>query len=84
MARAKRRLNPAVEALVQERLKPNECIQGWIEFRPGENTVRLIDKDLHRVVQQRRFSRGAGCGRSLLFVLKDGQWCFMGVGGWIS
>jgi hypothetical protein len=84
MAKAKRQLNPAVEALVQERLKEYECIKGWAEFRPGEITVRLIDKDLLRLVQRRRSSRGAGYGRSLLFVLKDGQWCFMGVGGWIS
>jgi hypothetical protein len=84
MAKAKRQLNPAGEARVQERLKENECMKGWVEFHPGEITVRLIDKDLMSLVEQRRSSRGAGYGRSLLFVLKDGQWRFMGVGGWIS
>ena len=84
MARAKRRLNSAVEALVRERLKENECIAGWSEFRPGEIMVRLIDNCLQSMVQDRPFRRGAGCGLLLSFVLKDGQWCFKGFGGWIS
>ena len=49
MAKAKRQLNPALEALVRERLEGGEIILGWNEFNPGEITVRLIREELHRV-----------------------------------
>jgi hypothetical protein len=86
MARKRWQLDPAIEALVRDRLEPNECILGWSEFHPGEVTVKLIDQELHRVCQERvrRFGRGAGCGRTLSFRQRDGQWVFVGVGGWIS
>ena len=86
MARRRRKLEPAIESLVHDRLKPNECIQGLSQFHPGEVTVRLIDRELHRVCQEseRRFRRGAGCSRTLSFRLQDGQWVFEGQGGWIS
>ena len=86
MAKAKRQLDPALEALVRERLEGDEMVLDWSEFRPNEVSVRLISEELHRVCAPiaRKFGRGAGCGRSLEFKLQDGQWVFQGVGGWIS
>lgn len=86
MARSRRQLDPALDPLVRERLAPGEIVLGWIEFRPGEITVRLIAEELHRACQQsgRRSGRGAGCGRSLTFRRQEQQWAFVGVGGWIS
>ena len=86
MAKAKRQLDPALDALVRERLEGDEMILGWSEFRPGEVTVRLIREELHRVCAPiaKKFGRGAGCGRSLTFMRQDGQWVFQGIGGWIS
>src|SRR5262245_35143480 len=86
VAKAKRQLAPALDALVRERLEADELVLGWSEFRPGEVTVRLIREELHRVCAPiaKKFGRGAGCGRVLSFKLEDGQWVFQGVGGWIS
>jgi len=42
MAKAKRQLDPALEALVRERLEGNEMILDWSGFRPDEVTIRLI------------------------------------------
>ncbi len=86
MAKRKRQLEPALDALVRERLESGELILKWSEFRPGEVSVRLIPEELHRACAPgaARFGRGAGCGRTLEFKLQDGQWVFQGVGGWIS
>jgi hypothetical protein len=86
LAKAKRQLDSALEALVRERLDGDEMILGWIESRPGEVTVRLISEELHRVCapMAKKFGRGVGSGRSLTFRRQDGQWAFQGVGGWIS
>lgn len=86
MAKAKRQLEPALQALVEERLEGDEMILGWSEHRPGEVNVRLIRRELHRVCAPiaKKFGKGAGCGRTLGFKLRDGQWVFQGVGGWIS
>lgn len=86
MAKAKRQLDPALDALVRERLEADELVLDWSEARPGEVMVRLIRAELHRVCAPiaKKFGRGAGCGRSLSFKLQDGQWVFVGVGGWIS
>ena len=86
MAKAKRKLDPALEALVRERLEGDEMVLAWIELHPGEVTIRLIREELHRVCAPlaKKFGRGAGCGRSLTFKLQDGQWVFQGIGGWIA
>jgi hypothetical protein len=86
MARAQRQLDPAIDALIRERLEPGEIVQGWTESGSGEIMVRLIDKELHSVCQPiaKRFGRGAGCGRTLSFRLQNGCWVFAGAGGWIS
>jgi hypothetical protein len=86
VAKAQRQLNPAIEALVRERLEGDEIILGWNEFKPGWITVRLIPEKLHRVCAPiaEKFGRGAGCGRSLIFKRHYGRWEFHGVGGWIS
>jgi hypothetical protein len=82
----RRKLDPALVALIRERLEGDELVLGWSALRPGEVTVRLIVKGLHRVSAPiaKKFGRGAGCGRTLSFKLQDGQWEFQGVGGWIS
>jgi hypothetical protein len=86
VARKRRQLDPALDALVRERLEADELILGWSEFRRGEVMVRLIREELHRVCAPvaKKFGRGAGCGRSLQFKLLDGAWVFQGVGGWTS
>jgi hypothetical protein len=86
MARAKRQLDPAIDALVRERLEPGEVIHGWTETHLGEITVRLISKKLQRVCRPavKKFGRGAGCGRTLSFRFQVGRWEFVGAGGWIS
>jgi hypothetical protein len=86
VAKRKRKLDPALEPLVRERLSGDELVLGWSELRPGEITVRVIGAELHRVCapSAKKFGRGAGCGRVLSFKLQDGQWVFQGVGGWIS
>lgn len=86
MARARRQLDPAIDALIRERLEPGEIVLEWNELRCGEVMVRLIAEELHRMCQPiaQRFGRGAGCGRTLSFRLQDGRWEFVGAGGWIS
>ncbi len=86
MARAHRQFDPAIEAMVNERLHPNECVQGWSQLQADEILVRLIDQELHRVCQPiaKKFGRGAGTGRSLQFRRENGTWVFIGEGGWIS
>jgi hypothetical protein len=86
MAKAKRQLDAALDALVKERAEGDEIILDWSEFRPGEVTIRLIREKLHRVCAPsvKKFGRGQGCGRSLSFKLENGRWVFQGVGGWIS
>jgi hypothetical protein len=86
VAKRRRQLAPALEALVRERLEADEMVLGWSEFHPGEITVRLIREELHRVRAPvaRKFGPGAGCGRTLEFKLQGGQWVFQGIGGWIS
>jgi hypothetical protein len=82
----RRQLNPAIEALVNERLKPNECVLDWAEHRRGEVMVRVIDRELHCSLQDSRIPRirYGGYGRVLSFRRQEGQWVFVGVGGWIS
>jgi hypothetical protein len=86
VARAKRQLDPALNALIRERLESDELVLGWSEIRPDEIAVRLIREEMHRVCAPiaKKFGRGAGCGRVLSFKLQDGEWVFQGVGGWIS
>jgi hypothetical protein len=83
MARKRRQLDPAIEALVVERLEPTERVLSWLEYRSGEVMVRLIDRELHQNLQNRRIKRG-GCGRVLLFRRQEGEWLFAGVSDWIS
>lgn len=86
MAKRKREMDPALDALVRERLEGDELVLDWSEFRPGEVTVRLIGAKMHRVCSPiaKKYGLGAGRGRALSFKLQDGQWVFQGVGGWIS
>jgi hypothetical protein len=83
MARKRRQLDPAIEAIVVERLEPTERVLGWLEYRPGEVMVRLIDRGLHQRLQSRRIKRG-GRGRGLLFRRQEDAWFFAGVSDWIS
>jgi len=83
MARKRRQLDPAVEALALERLEPTERVLDWLEYGPGEVMVRLIDRELHQRLQDRRIKRG-GSGRGLLFRRQEGEWFFAGESGWIS
>jgi len=52
----------------------------------GDGTWGPIRDELHRVCARiaKKFGRGAGCGRVLLFKPQNGQLVFQGVGGWIS
>jgi len=79
----RRQLDPAIEALVNERLQPNECVLDWAEYRRDEVSVRLIDQELRRFLQDARLRRG-GYGRGLSFRRLEGKWVFVGVAGWIS
>ena len=67
-------LDSEVRSIVDEHLRPNECVQGWSRDE-DKLIVRLIDKDLHRTCQKnaKRFGRGAGKGRSLQFKIADGK-----------
>ena len=82
MRRKARKLSPAIEAQVRDRLQPNECVRSWTELRSGEVTVFLINKDLQRICK--KSGRGAGMGRLLSFQRRDGEWQFLATGGWIS
>ena len=86
MAKRRRQLDAALEALILARLEGDEMVLGWTELRPGEVMVRLISEELNRVCAPiaKKFGRGAGSGRALTFKQQDGQWSFQGVGGWIS
>ncbi len=86
MARKPRQLDPAIEALVIERLRPDECIHSWLPLRKDGVLVRLIDRELHEFIQSwpRKPSRVGGFGRNLVFRLQEGRWVFMSEGGWIS
>jgi len=79
----RRQLDPEIEALVNKRLEPNECVLDWDEYRRGEVLVRLIDQELRRSLKEARMRRG-GYGRGLSFRRLEGKWIFVGVGGWIS
>jgi hypothetical protein len=80
---AKRKpLGPTIEALAHMQLEPNECIFDWTENRDGVVRVRLIDRELQRMLQRNRLRRG-GHGRGLEFRWQDGQWV-VSVAGWIS
>jgi hypothetical protein len=79
-------LDPALDALVRERLEEGEIVLGCSELGPEEVMLRLIRKELHHICAPiaKKFGRGAGCGRTLHFKRQDGEWVFQGVGGWIS
>src|SRR5262245_3634261 len=79
----RRQLDPAIEALVNLRLQPNECVLDWVAHRRGEVMVRLIDQELRRRLQDARIRCG-GYGRGLSFRRLEGKWVFVGVAGWIS
>ena len=83
MARKRRQLDPALEAIVLQRLEPTERVLGWLEYRPDEVMVRLIDREFYQFLQDRRLKRG-GYGRRLLFRRHEGEWIFTGVSNWIS
>jgi hypothetical protein len=86
MVTKNRPMDPVLEALVSERLEPNECVLDWSEVRPGEVNVRLIDRDMHRRHQESRIPRvrNGGYGRGLSFQRREGQWVLMGVAGWMT
>jgi hypothetical protein len=86
VAKTHQQLDPALDALVRERLEGDEIVLGWSEFHPGEITVQLIREELHRVCAPiaKKFGIGGGCGRMLSFKLQDAQWGFLGEGSWIS
>jgi len=71
------KIDPAIEALVNERLEPNECVLDWLENRRGEVLVRLIDQQLHRSLEAVRMRRGRYC-RSLSFRRLEGKWILVG------
>jgi len=71
------KIDPAIEALVNERLEPNECVLDWVENRRGEVLVRLIDQQLHRSLEAVRMRRGRYC-RSLSFRRLEGKWILVG------
>jgi hypothetical protein len=80
---AKRRpLDPTIDALAHQRLEPHESILDWSKDRDGVVRVRLIDRELHRRMQENLIRRG-GHGRGLEFRWQDGQWV-VSAGGWIS
>ncbi len=87
MAKPKRKMDPTLEALVRERLEPNELVLSYSQMRDGEVSVRLIDKELHRMcasIAKKFGGKGAGSGRTLQFKRENDSWSFSGVGGWIS
>jgi hypothetical protein len=82
MPKKRQSLDPTIEALANEHMEPNECILDWSEDRDGGVRVRLIDREMHRDMQEHRIRRG-GRGRGLEFRWQDGQWVVT-VCGWIS
>ena len=82
----RRQLDPAIEALVRERLEPNECVLDWNEHRRGEVMVRLIDRELRLSLQKSPVPRirHGGYGRGLSFRQLESKWVFVGVASWIS
>jgi hypothetical protein len=82
----RRQLDPAIEALVYERLEPNECVLDWAEHRRGEVMVRVIDRELRLSLQDSPIARirHSGYGRGFSFRRLEGKWVFVGVAAWIS
>lgn len=78
-------LDPTVRAKVVEQLLPNECIHSWRRLQNGDVQVRLIDRDLQRTILpfvEKAEDRTLGSGRSLVFVLDNGNWSLIGSGSW--
>jgi hypothetical protein len=87
MAKVKPEINPALEALVKEQLKPKELVLRYGQIKDGQVSVYLIDEELHRVcapIAKKFGGKGSGSGRTLQFKLEDGTWLFEGSGGWMS
>jgi hypothetical protein len=82
----KRALDPAIKALVEERLHPNECVLDWSARGRNEVMVRLIDSELHQSLQGSRIRRirNGGYGRGLVFQRREGQWVFTDFADWMS
>jgi hypothetical protein len=86
MEKVRRQIDPALSALIRERLQRDEMVLAWSEHSSGEVTVRLMNQELRRVYQSmsNRLNKGAGYGRVLSFRRQAGQWMFHSVGNWIS
>ena len=69
MEKVRRQIDPALLALIRERLQRDEIVLGWNEHASGEVTVRLMSQELRRVYQSmsNRLNKGAGYGRVLSF-----------------
>ena len=80
--------DPVLDALIHERLRGDEIVYHWNEFRRGEVSVLLISAGFNRLCERIAAKSGSGreggCGRSLSFRYQDNQWVLMGEGEWIS
>lgn len=81
MAR-KRKLDPAIEALVHEQLEPNG-IEGWDENSLGDVSVMTVDEEMRRSLKEKRLGRGWS-GRVLMFRRQEGKWVFLGAFNYVS
>jgi hypothetical protein len=82
MAR-KRKLDPAIVALVHQQLEPNECIEGWHENSLDDVNVMTVDEEMRRSLKEERLGRGWS-GRVLTFRRQEGKWIFLGASNYVS
>lgn len=77
-------LDPAIQAMIDERIKPNECVHGWARVPTDDLVVFLSDRDLEGATQAVTQTVGhpLGRGRTLVFAFHDGEWSLVGYGFW--
>jgi len=76
---------PELIELAMQYLEGEEIILSW-EHKGKHSNARLIKRSLAEKCREstRHFRIGAGCGRTLEFYRRDGEWELVGKGGWIS
>jgi hypothetical protein len=86
IGRVSQKVDPEIARLVQERLRGDEMVEHWHQSADGTITENLISAaDRQKCAQMaREFGFDAGSGRSLAFRKQNGEWQFIGAGGWIT
>src|SRR5258708_3239283 len=77
-------LDPAVQRMINDKIKPNECIHGWATVPTDDLVVFLCDNDLEQSIQPiaKKIGRSLGRGRTLVFAFQGGKWSLVGAGFW--